>query len=187
MQDFGNQILGVFDFTGSTNDRLQNDLKDAYRRLEENYRDREEAGREVEEFESLAQFHAESIVEVLGFQEQLRLIAERFDVQYKKLTSAQTIENRFWEELLRLKDYVCQTNYTSTRDSSLRIILQLLKADDDTFHRQEYYEMAQAAIESQIVLRLGKDALESIQNGTEVVKSGVLVSVMDVSSDLSQF
>jgi hypothetical protein len=159
-QDFGNAFLGFF--SDDTKNRLENDVRDARRRLQDNL-DRQ--SRELERWEnfykltSIAQLARAAI---LALQTKTIAVSDAFDVEFKRVTGIQDKEAELWRGLLTLKERICDTDYMSTRDGSLRTILQLLSADDKEFPADSGVAGAESRIKASIDSKLGVNAAETL-------------------------
>ena len=88
-----------------------------------------------------------------------------FASEFVKLSEAQNIEIDLWTGLLDLKNKIWSTDYVSTRDQSLRQLLDLLTLDDKVFMRQEFFENTEMRIKEAISKKLGADAVEKLIAG----------------------
>ncbi|KAK1762868.1 hypothetical protein QBC33DRAFT_599804 [Phialemonium atrogriseum] len=69
--------------------------------------------------------------EVQSAQPQIDTASKGFYTECERMVAASKSVSRIWTGLIRVKDNICAPNFRTTRDNSLRAVLQLLK-DDDT-------------------------------------------------------
>ncbi|KAL4887553.1 hypothetical protein BJY04DRAFT_212587 [Aspergillus karnatakaensis] len=92
-------------------------------------------------------------------------VANEYDVDFRRVTDELQVANALWKGLMELKNVIWATDLYTTRDSSLRVILQLLERDDEVFHREMYFEETQMNIQQAICGKLGGDAVGRIRAG----------------------
>jgi hypothetical protein len=147
-------------------DRLDDKMKEAEQRLDTNKDEQQRAQEQMDECYKLALRHRNAGSAVLELKKSVQIAAAAFDVEYNKVTDAQTVENGLWDGLLGLKNYINQTDYRTTRDNSLRVILKLLDMDDEVFRGQQLYEDAEEAIKLAIKAKMGDDAVAKLSRET---------------------
>lgn len=116
----------------------------------------------MNEYHKFFLWHRESASKVLELKKRVQIAAAAFDVEFNKVTNAQTIENKLWDGLLGLRNQIDQTDYRTTRDNSLRVIIKLLKMDDTVFLRQELYEDTEEKINAAVKGKMGDDAVAKL-------------------------
>lgn len=116
----------------------------------------------MNEYHRFFLWHRESASLILGRKEGVQITAEAFDVEFNKVTNTQTVENKLWDGLLGLRNQIDQTDYRTTRDNSLRVVLKLLKMDDTVFLRRELYEDTEKEIKAAIKGTMGDDAVAKL-------------------------
>jgi hypothetical protein len=164
-------FLGFFD--SSLLERLDKSLYDARNRLEKNRYDQRQARDEMTEYYKFAIWCRNAGSVVLELKAKAQSASKAFDVEYGKVTEAQSAENSLWDGLMRLRNQIDQTDYKTTRDSSLRVILQLLQMDDKVFLRQQLYEDTENAIKLVIKEKMGGDALERLEQNAPTESGGL--------------
>jgi hypothetical protein len=137
-------------------------VDDARNRLNANQAEQNQAKDRMETLYQLSIFtrNASSVLTLL--KERIRTISDGFDDEFKGVITAQDVESELWKGLKQLKNNIWSPEFTSTRDNSLRLILQLLTADDEVFLRQEYYEKTEERIKVAIRAKIGEDAVERL-------------------------
>ncbi|KAF2853716.1 hypothetical protein T440DRAFT_287039 [Plenodomus tracheiphilus IPT5] len=169
--DIGNNFLGFFNPSVLT--ILDSTLQDAKDRLERNHNDQRQAREQMTEYYKFAIWCRNAGSVVLELKGMVQHASEAFDVEYSKLTTAQLVENGLWDGLMSLRNHIDQTDYRTTRDSSLRVILKLLQMDDKIFLRQQVYEDTEDAIKVAIKKKLGEDALARLQQIAPIESNGI--------------
>jgi hypothetical protein len=94
---------------------------------------------------------------------QLQDISRQYDDNYKLISDSRDQRGDVWKGLLLLKDNICAPDYRSTRDNSLRAVLELLAEDDKVFEGDAFVEGIQAQIHDHINGRLGDGAVERLK------------------------
>ncbi|KAI1342875.1 hypothetical protein F5Y15DRAFT_371281 [Xylariaceae sp. FL0016] len=156
--DGGNKFLGFFDSSVIT--RLDNDVRNAENRLNENLDHQRQARDKMETYYQLAVFHHNASAAIAGLRDKVKTTASDFDVEFKRVTDAQRVEDHLWSGLLDLRNKVLSSDFKSTRDNSLRVILDLLKTDDDIKLGHDCLDTAEARIKEDICGRLGGNAVQ---------------------------
>ena len=162
-QGIGNAFLNVFD--SHVGDGLRNRLRDAEDRLNANRQHQREAKDTAERFYKLAIYAKNASAAYMSLRQELERRSSDFGEEYVKVTEAQNVETNLWAGLIDLKDKVWSTDYISTRDRSLRQLLNLLTLDDAVFMRHEFFEGAEIRIKDAIVRKLGEDAIDRLVAG----------------------
>lgn len=93
----------------------------------------------------------------------VRGISYRYDVEFSKLSDVRDATGSMWAGILKLKDYICSPTVRSTRDNTLRAILQLLATDDAVLNDDAVAEAAQLRIHLMINGHLGLGAVQKLQ------------------------
>ncbi|KAH9882933.1 hypothetical protein J1614_000299 [Plenodomus biglobosus] len=169
--DLGNNFLGFFD--SSVLQRLENSLQDAKNRHSQNQYDQLQARNESTEYYKFAIWCRNAGSVVLELKRKVQYASEAFDVEYSKVTTAQSVENGLWDGLMSLRNQIDQTDYKTTRDNSLRVILELLRMDDKIFLRQQLYEDTENAIKLAIEEKMGKDAMAKLEQNAPIESNGI--------------
>jgi len=86
-----------------------------------------------------------------------------YDVEFKRILDSQAAEAKLWNGVIRLKNTIWDVEYRSTRDNSLRRLIQLLTMDNEVFLRQELYESTERRIRLEIHNKLGEEALRQLE------------------------
>lgn len=153
--------------------RLDNSLQDARSRFAKNQYDQRQARDEMTEYYKFAIWCRNAGSVVLELKRQVQYASEVFDVEYSKVTTAQSVENGLWDGLMGLRNQIDQTDYKTTRDNSLRVILQLLQMDDKIFLRHQLYEDTEDAIKLAIKEKMGEDALARLEQNAPIESNGI--------------
>ena len=159
-QDFGNKLIGFFD--SDTEDKLDEGVDASKKRLNEKLAHQKESRDKATTYYQLAMFCKNGIAALMDLKNNLEPIATGFSNEYGRVTTAQGVENKLWEGLERLKSNIWSTDFTSTRDNSLRLILQLLVADNEVFHCQLFFEDTKTRIKESIRSKIGANAVEKL-------------------------
>ena len=67
----------------------------------------------------------------------VKIVSKQFDEDYDHVTHCSQVENRLASGLLKLRNTIWNPNFSYTRDDSLKVILELLKEDDEVFPASE--------------------------------------------------
>lgn len=89
-------------------------------------------------------------------------VSDDFDTAFNSVTETQEIETELWKGLMSLENKVCDPDYRTTRDNSLRIIFQLLTADDLVFSAGSYAARVENSIKASVRSKIGAEALEKL-------------------------
>ena len=89
-------------------------------------------------------------------------ISNDFDKTFDDVTGSQEKAAKLWKGLLGLRAKIENTDYKSTRDNSLRIVLQLLTADDRLFSSSSFAADVEHYIKRRIEETLGGEALSKL-------------------------
>ncbi|KAL9027885.1 MAG: hypothetical protein Q9180_007259 [Flavoplaca navasiana] len=155
-EDLGNAFLGFFD--GDTRDRLARDVRDAEQRLDANLHQQGTKNDEYENPYKRASAAQLAVAATISLQAKITKISDDFDLTFNDVTESQEKAAEFWKGLLKLKAQIHNTDYKSTRDSSLRVILQLLTEDDHLFRAGSFAAEIESNIRSRVESILGNDA-----------------------------
>jgi NAD-specific glutamate dehydrogenase len=142
--------------------RLNQDVDNARNRVNKNEWEKNQSKEKMENFYQLGILTRNASSTLVVLKERVKTISDGFDDEFKAVTTAQDVETELWKGLKELKNNIWSPDFTSTRDNSLRLILQLLTADDEVFLRQEYYEETEKRIKAAIRTKLGEDAVEKL-------------------------
>ncbi|KAL9005722.1 MAG: hypothetical protein Q9180_009787, partial [Flavoplaca navasiana] len=91
-------------------------------------------------------------------QAKITKISDDFDTTFNDVTESQEKAAEFWKGLLKLKAQIYNTDYKSTRDSSLRVVLQLLTEDNHLVRAGSFAAEIEGNIRSRVESVLGNDA-----------------------------
>ena len=160
-QSFGSKILGLF--SDETKSRLDRDVTNAEAHLNENLAQQKGYRDKISLYQELNTLTKDTASQIVGLQARIRTVAEEFESEYDRLLTAQHVEGNLFRGLLKLRNQIWDTNFTSTRDTSLYLIIQLLAADDDVFQRKAFYEDTEARIKAAISAKLRSDSLERLR------------------------
>ncbi|KAL8907063.1 MAG: hypothetical protein Q9171_006010 [Xanthocarpia ochracea] len=159
-EEFGNAFLGFFD--SGTADRLGRDVQEAERMLTAN---RDQQRRKNEEYEALYKLASAARLAgaaTISLMARITKISNEFDTTFDEITGSQEKAAELWKGLLGLRAKVENTDYKSTRDNSLRIVLQLLTADDRLFSRSSFAADVEQYIKRTVEGTLGVGALSKL-------------------------
>lgn len=171
-QDMGNAFLGFFD--GDTRDRLARDVQNAEQRLDANSHQQGTKNDEYEILYKLASAAQLAGAAAISLTAKITKISNNFDTTFNDVTESQEKAAEFWKGLLKLKAQIHNTDYKCTRDSSLRIILQLLTEDDHLFRAGSFAAEIESNIRSRVESVLGNDAWVKLRAPAIDTDSGVL-------------
>ncbi|KAI0206633.1 hypothetical protein F4808DRAFT_466644 [Astrocystis sublimbata] len=155
--DGGNKFLGFFD--SGVIERLDRDVRNAESRLAENQQRQNQTRDKITTYYQLTMFHKNASAAIAGIKDQVKVLAAEFDTEFKRVIDAQKAEDRLWGGLLDLRNKVLSSDFVSTRDNSLRVILELLQLDDGIDLNHDCLEAAELKIKGKVCARLGDNAV----------------------------
>lgn len=94
--------------------------------------------------------------------EQVQRTQKKMDFEYSHVTDHHAAADGLLRGLLDLKNQLYAGDWTSTRDRSLQVVLQLMQKDDEVFQRQAYYEDMEVRVKAAIVSKLGEGAVDRL-------------------------
>lgn len=98
-------------------------------------------------------------------QGRVKRVADEYDIDFRRITDELKAANLLWRGLMDLKNAIWATDLYTTRDNSLKVILDLLDMDDEVFHREPFFEETQIRIQDAISAKLGVNAVGLLKTG----------------------
>ncbi len=160
-------------FYSDTKDRLARDVQEAERMLNAS---RNQQRRKTEEYEALYKLASAARLAgaaTISLMARITKVSNEFDTTFDDVTGSQEKAAELWKGLLGLRAKIENTDYKSTRDNSLRIVLQLLTADDRLFSRRSFAADVEHYIKRRIEDTLGVEAL------SKLLEPGITTSLED--------
>lgn len=99
---------------------------------------------------------------LLLMRKQVLQVGAAYDDEFKSITTVQDTEALLERGIRDLKNKIFSPDFESTRDNALKIIVDLLEADNHVFMGEAFYEDTEERIKKSIKAKLGEDALEKI-------------------------
>lgn len=127
----GNRFLGSF--SRSTRERLKRDVEEAEQRLHTNLDRQRVVSNSIEALLRLETFHQETWARMEELRNKAQSVAGGFKNEFKRVTGVQQVKNKVFENLLTLRNKMQDPEFGKTRDSSLRLVVELCRADDDSW------------------------------------------------------
>uniref|UniRef100_A0A098DNN8 Uncharacterized protein n=2 Tax=Gibberella zeae (strain ATCC MYA-4620 / CBS 123657 / FGSC 9075 / NRRL 31084 / PH-1) TaxID=229533 RepID=A0A098DNN8_GIBZE len=155
--DFGFQFSSIF--SDNAKNDLQNRVDDAQDRLHRNAQEQHMELKKIEQFYRLAITSLNSGAAIATLIEQVQRTHEKMGLEYSHAIDHHKAADGLFRGLLDLKNKLYAGDWTSTRDRSLQVVLQLMQQDDEVFQRQAYYEDMELRVKAAIVSKLGEGAV----------------------------
>ncbi|KAM5521693.1 hypothetical protein FOXYSP1_15584 [Fusarium oxysporum f. sp. phaseoli] len=92
----------------------------------------------------------------------IKALNKEFATELLRVNESQLVESSLWRGLLELSSMVEDPKFLSSRDNSLRLVLKVLKADDDKFGSGDRYAHVEERIKLAIIGRWGEDGLKKL-------------------------
>ncbi|SCO90185.1 uncharacterized protein FRV6_14313 [Fusarium oxysporum] len=92
----------------------------------------------------------------------IKALNKEFATELLRVNKSQLVESSLWRGLLELSSMVEDPKFLSSRDNSLRLVLKVLKADDDKFGSGDRYAHVEERIKLAIIGRWGEDGLKKL-------------------------
>lgn len=115
--------------------------------------------KKIEQFYRLAITSLNSGAAIATLIEQVQRTHEKMGLEYSHAIDHHKAADGLFRGLLDLKNKLYAGDWTSTRDRSLQVVLQLMQQDDEVFQRQAYYEDMELRVKAAIVSKLGEGAV----------------------------
>jgi hypothetical protein len=138
-------------------------VSNAQNRLNENLNQQFMAMRKSECLYQLSLVARNSSAALWALQDSVLASSNGYDVEFKRILDSQAAEAKLWDGVIRLKNIIWDVEYRSTRDNSLRRLIQLLTMDNEVLLRQELYESTERCIRLEIHNKLGEEALRQLE------------------------
>ena len=159
----------VFSFFSSDTEReLNNNVDNARRQLEEAVRRHEGYERKAHELGVLLDGELQIISKLDNKQQLVKNASVEYDNEFARASDARDLQSRTWTGIVKLTDLVCAPDFKSTRDNSLRAILQLLSADDTVFQGDQAAAQSEQRIHDAVNSKLGGGAVEKLKDAAQV-------------------
>ncbi|KAF3071885.1 hypothetical protein CFAM422_005798 [Trichoderma lentiforme] len=165
---WSNRLLGFF--SGSTRERLKRDVEEAEQRLHMNLYQQRAACDSIEALHRLEMFHQETWTGMGNLRDKAQSVAGSFKHEFKRVTEVKEVKDKVFENLLNLRNKIQDPEFRTTRDSSLRLVMELFRTDDDSWCGQGCVGFLEQKITEAICNR----RLEAEEEG-EVTTTPVLV------------
>ncbi|KAL8924493.1 MAG: hypothetical protein Q9172_002658 [Xanthocarpia lactea] len=156
----GNSFLALFD--SGLEDRLEEGVQEAERVLIVNLYQQRRKNEDYEALYKLASAARLAGAATISLMARITKISNEFDTTFDDVTESQEKAAELWKGLLGLRAKIENTDYKSTRDNSLRIVLQLLTADDRLFSRSSFAADVEQYIKRTVEGTLGVEALSKL-------------------------
>lgn len=128
---WANRFLGFF--SRSTRERLKRDVEEAEQRLHRNLYQQRVAWDSIEALHRLEIFHQEIWASMGELRDKAQSVAGGFKHEFKRVTGVQEVKDRVFGNLLNLRNKIQDLEFRRTRDSSLRLVVELIRTDDDSW------------------------------------------------------
>jgi hypothetical protein len=92
----------------------------------------------------------------------IKALDKEFATELLRVNESQLVESSLWRGLLELSSMVEDPKFLSSRDNSLRLVLKILKADDDKFGSGDRYVHIEERIKLAIIGRWGEDGFKKL-------------------------
>lgn len=120
-------------FSRSTRERLRRDVEEAEQRLQRNLYRQRVACESIEALRRLEIFHQETGARMGELRDKAQSVAGGFKHEFKRVTGVQEAKDKVFENLLNLRNKVQDPEFRRTRDSSLRLVVEVIRTDDDSW------------------------------------------------------
>ncbi|KAG5658012.1 hypothetical protein KAF25_006963 [Fusarium avenaceum] len=155
--DFGYQFSSIFSNDAENN--LRDRVNDAQRRLAINEKEKAMELDKSQQFYQLAMTSLNGGAAIATLIDQVQQTHDKMGFEYSHVTNHHQAADGLFRGLLDLKNQLYAGDWTSTRDRSLQVVLQLMQKDDEVFQRQAYYEDIEVRVKAAIVSKLGEGAV----------------------------
>jgi hypothetical protein len=153
---WANRFLGFFSRT--TRERLKRDVREAEQRLDRNLYQQRVACDSIEALHRLEIFHQETYARMGELRDKAQSVAGGFKHEFKRVTDVQEVKDKVFGNLLNLRNKVHDPEFRRTRDSSLRLVVELFRTDDDSWCGQGCLGLIEERITGAIsTRRLGEE------------------------------
>ncbi|KAL7917192.1 hypothetical protein ACQKWADRAFT_324846 [Trichoderma austrokoningii] len=126
-----NRFLGFFH--RKTRERLARGVEEAQQRLHNNLHQQRVACESIEALRSLERFYQDTWVRMGELRDQAHGVAGGFKDEFKRVTEVQEAKNKVFDNLLEVRNKICDAKFRETRDSSLRLVVELFRIDNDSW------------------------------------------------------
>ncbi|CAG7558856.1 unnamed protein product, partial [Fusarium equiseti] len=158
--DFGYQFSGFFSNDAEKN--LRDRVNGAQERLDRNEIEQRMELQKSQQFYRLAVTSLNGGAAIATLIQQVQKTHEEMGFEYSHVTDHHQAADGLLRGLLDLKNQLFAGDWTSTRDRSLQVVLQLMQKDDEVFQRQAYYEDMEVRVKAAIVSKLGEGAVDRL-------------------------
>ncbi|KIL85146.1 hypothetical protein FAVG1_11575 [Fusarium avenaceum] len=155
--DFGYQFSSLF--SNDARNNLRGRMGDAEERIVRNEMEKNTELDKSKEFYVLAMTSLNGGAAIATLIDQVQKTHDKMDFEYSHVTDHHQAADGLFRGLLDLKNQLYAGDWTSTRDRSLQVVLQLMQKDDEVFQRQAYYEDIEVRVKAAIVSKLGEGAV----------------------------
>lgn len=146
-----NWLLGFF--SRSTRERLQRDVEEAEQRLHKNLYQQRVACDAIEALHRFEIFHQETGARMGELRDTAQSAAGGFKNEFKRVTGVQEVKDKVFENLLNVRNKIQDPEFRRTRDSSLRIVMELFRTDDESWCGQGCLDLFEKRITGTISTR----------------------------------
>ncbi|KAL6690477.1 hypothetical protein J3F84DRAFT_398380 [Trichoderma pleuroticola] len=126
-----NRLLGVP--SRSTRGRLKRDVEEAEQRLQRNLYQQRVACDKIEALQRLEIFHQDTWARMGELRDKAQGVAGGFKQEFKRVTEVKEVKDKVFENLLNLRNKIQDAEFRRTRDSSLRLVVELIRTDNDSW------------------------------------------------------
>ncbi|KAH6842265.1 hypothetical protein B0I37DRAFT_381539 [Chaetomium sp. MPI-CAGE-AT-0009] len=163
LDSVSNQLVYLFDSSGA--DKQKSIMYNATRALEENWRQQKGLENKIRGLYLLDTVIGWAMRALDVVRESVERVAQDFQAKFQFIANAQQAADKLFAGLLGLANTIQDTNFKTSRDNSLRVVLAVL----DRYHelRDDYKELEIPGIEERriyraIVDRLGRDGVKML-------------------------
>ncbi|KAL7909520.1 hypothetical protein GGI35DRAFT_479786 [Trichoderma velutinum] len=165
-----NRLLGVP--SRSTRGRLKRDVEEAEQRLQKNLYQQRVVCDKIEALHRLEIFHQDTWTRMGELRDKAQSAAGGFKQEFKRVTEVKEVKDKVFENLLNLRNKIQDAEFRRTRDSSLRLVVELLRTDNDSWCGQGCLGFFEERI---------TEAISTRRLGAEEEVTATLMSVVDAS------
>lgn len=126
-----NIILGFFH--RKTRERLMRDVEEAQQRLHGNLNQQRVACESIEALHRLESFYQVTWAHMGRLRDQAHGVAGGFKNEYKRVTEVQEAKDKVFANLLNVRNKIDDPEFRGTRDSSLRLVVELFRTDNESW------------------------------------------------------
>ncbi|PNP57810.1 hypothetical protein THARTR1_01968 [Trichoderma harzianum] len=159
-----NRLLGV-----SREGRLKRDVEEAEQRLQRNLYQQRVACDKIEALQRLEIFHQDTWARMGELRDKAQTVAGGFKQEFKRVTEVKEVKDKVFENLLNLRNKIQDAEFRRTRGSSLRLVVELIRTDNDSWCGQGCLGFFEERITEAISTR----RLEAEEETTAKLVSGV--------------